>query len=39
MARSGNDHQNEKEDSSRYQELQQVAVTLWVAAHHGEIQS
>lgn len=39
MARSENDHQNEKEDSSRYQVLQQVAMTFWVAAHRGEIQS
>jgi hypothetical protein len=39
LARSENDHQNEKEDSSRYQELQQVAMKFWVAAHRGEIQS
>lgn len=39
MARSESDHQNEKENSSRYQELQHVAVTFWVAAHRGEIQS
>jgi hypothetical protein len=28
MARSENDHQNEKEDSSRYQELQHVAIDI-----------
>jgi hypothetical protein len=39
MARSENDHQKEKEDSSRNQELQHVALTFWVAAHRGEIQS
>ena len=38
-SRSEKDHQNEKEDSSRYQELQQVAMTFWVAAHRGEIRS
>jgi len=39
MARSENANQNEEEDSRRYQELQDVAMTFWVATHRGEIQS
>jgi hypothetical protein len=39
MTRSENDHQKKKEDSSRHQELQHVALTFWVAAPRGEIQS